>query len=99
MEEIQAILAKVEVLPTSPTMLPKLLPYLGDVNANFEDVVEIISLEQTLTAKLLQICNSAFFGQEEPVSTVAEAVNRVLSGHRFDRRAAGAGGLMLHISK
>jgi len=77
MDNIRAILDRVEVLPVSPSLLPKLLPYLSDVNANFEDVVQIISIEQTLTAKLLQICNSAFFGQDEPVSTVTEAVNRV----------------------
>lgn len=77
MDQIKDILARAEVLPMSPSLLPKLLPYLGDVNANFDDVVRIISLEQTLTAKLLQICNSAFFGQDEPVFSVADAVNRV----------------------
>jgi len=77
MDNIRDLLAKVEVLPMSPSLLPKLLPYLSDVNANFDEVVQIISIEQTLTAKLLQICNSAFFGQDEPVSTVTEAVNRV----------------------
>jgi putative nucleotidyltransferase with HDIG domain len=77
MDNIRAMLQQVEVLPVSPSLLPKLLPYLSDVNANFDEVVQIISVEQTLTAKLLQICNSAFFGQDEPVSTVSEAVNRV----------------------
>jgi putative nucleotidyltransferase with HDIG domain len=77
MEQVRNILEKFEVLPLSPSLLPRLLPCLSDVNANFDEVVGIISLEQTLTAKLLQICNSAFFGQEETVSTVAEAVNRV----------------------
>jgi putative nucleotidyltransferase with HDIG domain len=77
MDNIRAMLKQVEVLPVSPSLLPKLLPYLSDVNANFDEVVQIISVEQTLTAKLLQICNSAFFGQDEPVSTVTEAVNRV----------------------
>ena len=77
MEKIRAILDKADVLPPSPSLLPKLLPYLGDVNANFDEVVRLISLDQTLTAKLLQICNSAFFGQDEPVSSVNEAVNRV----------------------
>lgn len=71
----QGLLDKVEVLPASPSLLPKLLPHLGDVNSNFDEIVRIISLEQTLTAKLLQICNSAFFGLSEPVSTVSEAVN------------------------
>jgi putative nucleotidyltransferase with HDIG domain len=77
MQKIRAILDKVDVLPPSPSLLPKLLPYLGDVNANFDEVVRLISLDQTLTAKLLQICNSAFFGQDEPVATVNDAVNRV----------------------
>ena len=77
MEHIRVMLDKVEVLPMSPSLLPKLLPYLSDVNANFDEVVQIISIEQTLTAKLLQICNSAFFGQDEPVASVTDAVNRV----------------------
>jgi putative nucleotidyltransferase with HDIG domain len=77
MQDLKTILERVEVLPVSPSLLPKLLPQLSDVNGNFDEVVRIISLEQTLTAKLLQICNSAFFGQEEPVSNVTDAVNRV----------------------
>jgi putative nucleotidyltransferase with HDIG domain len=77
MDNLKVMLDKMETLPMSPSLLTKLLPQLSDVNGNFEEVVRIISLEQTLTAKLLQICNSAFFGQDEPVSTVADAVNRV----------------------
>ena len=77
MDKIHALLNKVEVLPLSPSLLPKLLPSLSDVDTNFDEVVRIISMDQSLTAKLLQICNSAFFGQSEPVSTVAEAVSRV----------------------
>ncbi len=77
MEKIQAILKRAESLPPSPSLLPKLLPYLGDVNANFDEVVKLIALDPALTARLLQICNSAFFGQDEPIATVNDAVNRV----------------------
>src|ERR1017187_4056375 len=49
MEKIRKLLDKVEVLPLSPALLPK----------------------------LLQICNSAYFGQESEVNSVAEAVSRV----------------------
>jgi putative nucleotidyltransferase with HDIG domain len=77
MEKIRMLLDKVEVLPLSPSLLPKLLPSLSDVDTNFDEVVRIISMDQALTAKLLQICNSAFFGHSESVSTVAEAVSRV----------------------
>jgi putative nucleotidyltransferase with HDIG domain len=77
MDKIQELLDKVEVLPLSPTLLPKLLPKLSDVDTNFDEVVEIIAYDPALTSKLLQICNSAFFGSDADVSTVAEAVSRV----------------------
>lgn len=77
MEKIRKLLDQVEVLPLSPTLLPKLLPKLSDVDTNFDEVVEIIAFDPSLTAKLLQICNSAYFGQESEVNSVAEAVNRV----------------------
>jgi putative nucleotidyltransferase with HDIG domain len=77
MDTIDTLLDSIEVLPASPTLLPKLLPKLADVDANFDEVVDIISLDPALTAKLLQICNSAFFGQTEPIVTVQDAVARV----------------------
>jgi putative nucleotidyltransferase with HDIG domain len=58
-------------------LLPKLLPKLSDVDTNFDEVVEIIAFDPALTSKLLHICNSAYFGQESEVSSVAEAVSRV----------------------
>jgi putative nucleotidyltransferase with HDIG domain len=77
MDKIRTLLAKVEVLPLSPTLLPRLLPKLSDVDTNFDEVVEIIAFDPALTSKLLQICNSAFFGQDTKVVSVAEAVSRV----------------------
>jgi putative nucleotidyltransferase with HDIG domain len=74
---IRQHLAKVDVLPLSPTLLPKLLPKLSDVDTNFDDVVEIIALDPSLTSKLLQICNSAYFGHQSEVTSVAEAVSQV----------------------
>jgi putative nucleotidyltransferase with HDIG domain len=77
MEKIRKLLDKVEVLPLSPALLPKLLSKLSDVDTNFDEVVEIIAFDPALTSKLLQICNSAYFGQESEVNSVAEAVSRV----------------------
>ena len=77
MEKIRKLLDQVEVLPLSPTLLPKLLPKLSDVDTNFDEVVEIIAYDPALTSKLLHICNSAYFGQESEVNSVAEAVSRV----------------------
>jgi putative nucleotidyltransferase with HDIG domain len=76
MDDILPLLDKVEVLPPSPSLLPRLLPALMDVDANFDEVVEMIALDPALTAKLLQICNSAFFGATEPVTNVRDAVSQ-----------------------
>lgn len=77
MDKICHYLDKIEVLPPSPTLLPKLLPKLSDLDANFDEVVGIIAVDPALTSKLLQICNSAYFGHESEVSSVADAVQRI----------------------
>ena len=79
MKETQSLFSKIEVLPPSPSLLPKLLPALADVNANFDEVVDLIELDPALTAKLLQICNSAFFGAANPVTDVRQAVNQAVA--------------------
>ena len=77
MDNIEKLLNQVDVLPASPSILPKLLPLLSDVDAHFDKVVEIVELDPGLTAELLRICNSAFFGQSEPIVNVQDAVARV----------------------
>ncbi len=77
MDNIETLLDKIEVLPASPSLLPKLLPKLSDTDAHFDEIVDIIALDPALTAKLLHICNSAFFGQTEPIVNVQDAVARV----------------------
>ena len=77
MKEISELFANLEFLPPSPSILPKLLPLLQDLNANFDEVVSLIELDPALTAKLLQICNSAFFGSANPVEDVRRAVSQV----------------------
>jgi len=76
MKAVEEIFSGADNLPPAPALLPKLLPALEDVNANFDDIVDMIELDQTLTAKLLQICNSAFFSPPRPVTDVREAVSQ-----------------------
>src|SRR5580692_4947418 len=76
MKDIRELFAKIEFLPPSPSLIPKLLPALADLNSNFDEVVNLIELDPALTAKLLQICNSAFFGSANPVEDVRQAVSQ-----------------------
>lgn len=74
MSTIHELLDQVEILPPSPALLSKLLMSINDVDANFDEVVNLIELDPGLTAKLLQICNSPFFGPSEPIVTIRAAV-------------------------
>ena len=77
METIDQVLNTVEILPPAPNLLSKLLLAINDVDANFDEIVNFIQVDPSLTAKLLQICNSAFFGIEEPLVNVRDAVGRI----------------------
>jgi putative nucleotidyltransferase with HDIG domain len=77
METIKQLINSVEILPPAPTLLSKMLMAINDIDANFDEIVNFIEVDPSLTAKLLQICNSAFFGSEEPLIDVRDAVHRI----------------------
>ena len=77
MDRIDELLDKIESLPLEPKILVPLLGALADLESDMTRIVDMISFDPALTAKLLQICNSAFFGLAKPVNAVSEAVNRL----------------------
>lgn len=77
MEKIKQLISSVEILPPAPNLLSKLLVAINDIDVNFDEIVNLIEVDPSLTAKLLQICNSAFFGSDEPLIEVREAVSRI----------------------
>jgi putative nucleotidyltransferase with HDIG domain len=77
-DKISELLKKVDALPASPALLPKLANALRDVNnINVHEVVDIIMFDSSLTAKLLQIANSAYFGNATPLANVGDAINQL----------------------
>ena len=75
--EIDALLDRVAHLPTAPRILPRLLAALSDTRTDVNEIVDLVTLDTALTARLLRICNSAFFGTSQPVEEVDEAVHRL----------------------
>jgi len=67
-------LYKIE-LPTVPQVALKLHSMLNDTNINLQKIEEIILADQSLTAKILKIANSAFYGLRKKVHLVSEAIN------------------------
>jgi putative nucleotidyltransferase with HDIG domain len=70
-------LTRADRLPPAPRVLPQLLSLLSDPDCETSKVIELISFDPALTAKVLRICNSVAFGLARPVTDIDEAVQRL----------------------
>lgn len=76
----QELVAKVKNLPPVSNAALKLVNLLEQPAVSNGDVVDVLKCDNVLTAKLLRACNSPYFGLEEPVSSVDQAV--LILGHQ-----------------
>ena len=77
MDRTEDLLESIQSLPPAPNLLNRLLGELNNIHSDLNKVVELISFEPALTAKLLHVCNSAYYGLSDPVNHVTDAVNRL----------------------
>jgi putative nucleotidyltransferase with HDIG domain len=68
------ILKSIENLPAFPATVQKVSGLLGDPDYSIPELVGIIEYDQAITANILRMCNSAYFGVRYKISTVREAV-------------------------
>jgi putative nucleotidyltransferase with HDIG domain len=74
------VIAKVKNLPAVSQAALKLVTLLDQPAVSNEDVVTVLKYDDVLTAKLLRACNSPYFGFDEQVSSVEQAV--MILGHQ-----------------
>jgi HD-like signal output (HDOD) protein len=43
-------------------------------NPSIDEIVEVVKYDQAVTAQILKICNSAYFGLVEPVESLNDAM-------------------------
>jgi putative nucleotidyltransferase with HDIG domain len=67
------VLQQVRSLPPLPAAIGRLLRLVNDPDVNFQEIARTISLDQTLTAQILRIANSAFYGFPQQIRTVQQA--------------------------
>jgi HD-like signal output (HDOD) protein len=72
---LAAIVGSVDALPTPPKQYQELLDCLSDPDSAIADVVQILRRDIAMTAKIVKLANSGFFGNREPVQTVERAVS------------------------
>lgn len=74
-EAIKNLASRMQNLPTMPSSYLALLKQLETPNASLDSVGEAIGKDIALTAKLLQLVNSAFFGLPQRITNPGEAVS------------------------
>jgi putative nucleotidyltransferase with HDIG domain len=78
MDTISKLIENIDTLPASPALLPKLARALNDLDhTDVHEIVDVIMFDSALTAKLLQISNSAYFGIQNPITSVGEAISQI----------------------
>lgn len=73
-EAFKRILDGIEKVPTLPVVVNSILELMENPKTSAEDVNRIIRMDQSLTARVLKIVNSAFYGFPRQISTVTQAV-------------------------
>ncbi len=68
------LLAAIERLPPLPTVVRRILDLVGNDRGSAADLGELVRLDLVITAKLLKLVNSPFYGLSFHVTSVAQAV-------------------------
>jgi HD-like signal output (HDOD) protein/ActR/RegA family two-component response regulator len=73
-ERLKSLVAQMGSLPSVPSLYFKIIQELQSPGATVDGIGEIIAMDPAMTAKLLQLVNSAFFGISRKISNISEAV-------------------------
>ena len=90
--DVEALIDSVEDLPPLPAVAARVMSMVEDDNVSAAELGQVLATDQALTAKLIKISNSAYYGFARQVSTVRDAVT--LLGFRQVREVAVATSLM-----
>jgi HD-like signal output (HDOD) protein len=92
--ELQAVVSRLQAMPSLPALYVEVTNELENNEPSITRIANLISEDMAMTAKMLQLVNSAFFGLRCRVSNPVQAVQLlgldtlralVLSTHVFDR--------------
>lgn len=72
--DIKRAILKIANLPSQPGLYNQLVAELNKPEVNLEYVASVISQDISMTAKILQLVNSAYFGLAREVKEVSQAV-------------------------
>jgi len=73
-DRLALLVGEVGMLPSAPTAFQEILVCLQNPAASLTDAAQIIGRDAAMTANIMKLVNSAFFGSRRPVTTIDRAV-------------------------
>lgn len=85
MDSCQALISKINtehdagrlILPSLPEIVVRVRQAVNDDDVNLGDIIKMIQVDPSLTARLVQIANSPLYRSPQPVENCLMAVNRL----------------------
>ena len=75
MSAIKEMLKEIKSLKPMPRVASQIMKIVEDPNSSIADVADLVVYDPSLTANLLKLCNSAFFGLQRKVDSVQDAIS------------------------
>ena len=76
-QQIQAAINRIEKLSSAPAVLARALALLRDDESDISPIAELVRGDPALTAQILRISNSAYYGPGLPVSSIEHALQKI----------------------
>ncbi len=72
---VRRTVGKIDKLPSLPKVYSQIMEALADEDVSIKDVANILQQDMAMSAKILQIVNSAFFRLSRPIAKIEDAVS------------------------
>ncbi|MBT8352153.1 MAG: HDOD domain-containing protein [Deltaproteobacteria bacterium] len=71
---LSRVIRRVDDLPTLPSVIIRITEQVNNPRSSAKDLARVIVDDQVLTARLLKLVNSSFYGFPQKISTVTDAI-------------------------
>ncbi len=95
--DIKDIVDKINDLPPLPITVLKLMELTSNTDSSAKEIMKVIEMDTSLTAKILQIANSAYYGLKIPVTSLQKAIT--VLGNRAIYEAAISSYMSNYLSR
>ena len=84
MTDIKEIVDQIDTLKPIPPVATQILALAEDMNSSMSEIADLITHDPAITANVLRMCNSAYFGMRRKVESVNDAITLLGLDHIID---------------